>query len=828
VSLLSDESTDASNHAQNIIAYKYFDELTGTIALMFGGMHDMRRGSAEHVFESIKSQLVRDGLSFKNVSNVCFDTCAVNFGERSGVAKRILDEHPHVTPRRCINHRIPLAVKHAVLSVPYAKVATAALNIAGMQSATSPLKARYMDEANEEYGGNTPALGATPFTRWGAIVRNAEKFQDVDNAFKIMTVFKRAGQGDTDGLEGIIEAGAKNFTSDGLYREMCHKEFHAVMLFLVDSLRKTDHITKLAQSWTGSTQSAITDAVLRLKSDFRAIMDNPAVGRPLSFNWRAHVLSLQEKCGQNHILKSGRGRAGTKVDGILARLSAALVAQLEEYVPEAETKLQRALATLFNYKLCGGITVLSAAVLTTIYGGCVEDIAGFYRHGHTLGDCEGLMDEMQSTAAEYVRLARRAEVDMVALADEQLIVRAQAEKEQHERRNKREASGIEPSKRKQALPPVPPWAGRRPHTEEVLMRLCQAGHSPFHGHPRMLLLQSVLLSSVDSEAPVESMFSRMKIIVTARRTRLTQAAKEQLLYLHINGPGGTADEVYPVEFRLSREKIVKDAAGLFVKAAAGRRIARKKARVPIGAGNGSDSGSGSGSDSGSDSDSIDDLAFEGLSTGLASAFRYKWGEGSTHYEEQQEFMEKHAERLADQERRLRESREVLSEDARAELEAKRQQDKEGLLALTNTGLLALREISDTTSGAAHSVMCLGTGHLLELRECIASLEENDLLKGRRPHVRDEVVVTGLEGNVWWRGTVAADLASQKKYRVVFDADNTFVDLALSEANYGPALMIAQAHAGQSSRAKPGWMYILPAAAEGPSEPGPEILSHFVD
>jgi hypothetical protein len=58
------------------------------VSVMFAGIKEMARGTSEFVFESIKSQLERDGISLKDVSQACFDTCSVNFGHKSGVVSR--------------------------------------------------------------------------------------------------------------------------------------------------------------------------------------------------------------------------------------------------------------------------------------------------------------------------------------------------------------------------------------------------------------------------------------------------------------------------------------------------------------------------------------------------------------------------------------------------------------------------------------------------------------------------------------------------------------------------------------------------------------------
>ena len=48
-----------------------------------------------------------------------------------------------------------------------------------------------------------------------------------------------------------------------------------------------------------------------------------------------------------------------------------------------------------------------------------------------------------------------------------------------------------------------------------------------------------------SEAPVEQVFSRLKLIVQKQRVRLTQASLDMLLYIGINGPNGTAGKLVP-------------------------------------------------------------------------------------------------------------------------------------------------------------------------------------------------------------------------------------------------------------------------------------------
>jgi hypothetical protein len=208
------------------------------------------------------------------------------------------------------------------------------------------------------------------------------------------------------------------------------------------------------------------------------------------------------------------------------------------------------------------------------------------------------------------------------------------------------------------------------------------------------------LSWVDSEAAVESMFSRMKLIITNRRTTTAQAHLEMLLYIHINGPGGSADSAYPEHLRISKEEVISWAVKLFIRRA--RRLQSLKRRKR-------------GGTASSEMDELED------------AMDFRWGTGTEHYQERVDAMAKAVERAEDRERRIEEARGIIDQDKRDALAEK---EKERLAELLSSeAMLTLEKIQTAISGDVVFAKVLGSGKAIEVRECVPDLDSSELFRG---------------------------------------------------------------------------------------------------
>ncbi|XP_076099754.1 zinc finger protein 862-like [Mytilus galloprovincialis] len=126
VSILSDGSTDRSVIEQEIVYLRYVDQCMPTTKMI--NLMSLESATAEGIFNAIFNALKIVGLNEEKIRHdtpgpklICgnFDGASVNFGNKSGVFKRLKDEVPQAIGIHCIAHKLELAILDANKTIPY-------------------------------------------------------------------------------------------------------------------------------------------------------------------------------------------------------------------------------------------------------------------------------------------------------------------------------------------------------------------------------------------------------------------------------------------------------------------------------------------------------------------------------------------------------------------------------------------------------------------------------------------------------------------------------------------------------------------------------------
>ena len=124
VAIQSDDTTDVSCKAQNVLVFRYVDP-QGDLVERFYAFTNLASGSAEAITASIRSHL--DPL-FPNAADKAkviaqsYDGASVMSGEISGVQTRIRQHYPHAYFVHCFAHQLNLIMKQAVSGESLARI----------------------------------------------------------------------------------------------------------------------------------------------------------------------------------------------------------------------------------------------------------------------------------------------------------------------------------------------------------------------------------------------------------------------------------------------------------------------------------------------------------------------------------------------------------------------------------------------------------------------------------------------------------------------------------------------------------------------------------
>lgn len=114
--VMVDEYTDVSARKHLAVVGKYIDD--GQSKLAFLQDFQLPNGSADTIYSSIKSYLIKANLPQNKLTSFASDGPSVMVGKKNGVVTQLVKENPQVIPVHCLNHRLQLAVSKAFASIP--------------------------------------------------------------------------------------------------------------------------------------------------------------------------------------------------------------------------------------------------------------------------------------------------------------------------------------------------------------------------------------------------------------------------------------------------------------------------------------------------------------------------------------------------------------------------------------------------------------------------------------------------------------------------------------------------------------------------------------
>ena len=768
----------------------------GKIALPLIGLHHVKRGTADHIFNSLIFQLVeRDGFTMEELqlalNDFCADTCAVMFGCNIGVSTRLEELFKNLNGRKCANHEGALAAAHGVAAVPYLKgTYMPTLEMMGVQNDASakkkhafypevgercsrlpystppprdaafwpckllmltdlvPTPSLARPQVNEKNGTTTSVVDRSATTRWHTRGGNVVKTMEPPDYKTTTDVFAHAGTGgEQDGF--YEDAGRACPTADGIKRKLATFEMFGMTQALADTLPELVKQGKKLQKWD-LTHDAYTEATEGAMSHLKACRDDPATAAPNMHDWKARAAEV-ERLGLE--LKRTRGRTDAWIEKQQRLLIESLLLEHEKYF--AGNDLVEAIDSLLN--IHGPAVPANNDLPDVLWDHCKGNIKmALDRFGvgdHRFLEATQLEKEWKSFYREHLKGARKFEKAWLA-------------KENQRRRSVTAKANAAEARQKV------PAADQTKHVEATRCPMPQYVSDAYRkeyelqgtedSRPMVIMLLATWITFMFSQAPIESFFFQLKQTKTALRHATKQNHFEMSMTLKMNGPGSWN----ATQAGLDREWVLDHACDVWAERCA-RKIAiervteRKQVSV-------------AGKEHGLTLEEDIDASVAMIETVPVKFPKFGWGVG---YESTAKYG-------------------VDAEKAAAA--AKANHDKR----VSAGNKAAVDRRSDRFLIEAKD------GDMQVVRECLRDLGDMTVSVG------DEVACTGWGGTIWYIGTVCGQEKKGKKvvWRVYFGGDHSHSPMPLAPSRYGQATP-NEVQPGTVQSWKAGWMFCVPVDSE---------------
>ncbi len=529
LSVIMDETVDVSGRSQNAMASKIVVP-NGNVAVPLLGIHDMKRTTAAHLFNALVYQLeVRDGFSHEELqirlNDATFDTCNVMFGSHSGVAVRLEQAYENITGRKCGSHTHALAAKHGLDDVSYIKLYIIPLiGMMGVQISASAKKKNFFAEENELNGTSTSAPERSSATRWESRAGEVQKYAEPPDYHTTYGVFSRAANGGDD-LKYQEHSGRMDITSGGIAERLGHRDTFGVLQCLSAVLPHLAQAGKRLQTWDLDHEvyrSVVESALTHLKG----CLADPQQYAPNMYNWKTRAEELKA-CGLE--LKQTRGRTDVWIDRQNKMLLEALVLEHKKYFKG--NALVVSLSNLFDVN-APGVSPLNTTSGNHAFEEYYRDDldAVFERYGK--GEFaflwrDELQNEWDGFIKPYVKDARDFQNKWLRRKNAELKAAWEST------RLKEQTKGVPVAKQTKlkqlAQAPMLHIVG------DAYPKLAALEGSE-DAKPQVLMLMATWLTLMFSQAPVEAIFSQLKLVKTELRHSMHQRHLEMTLTIRTNGP----------------------------------------------------------------------------------------------------------------------------------------------------------------------------------------------------------------------------------------------------------------------------------------------------
>jgi hypothetical protein len=779
-----DETSDVSGKSQNAIAVKIVLP-NGATAVPFAGLHEMPRGTSLHLLNTLVYQLKdRDGFSDEELqkafNDFSADTCNAMFGRLSGLATRLAEMFANLNARKCGNHKGALAASHGCNAVPYVKNHfLPCLEMMGVQMDASNKKGTFVADANLEFGTDTAKIGRSSATRWNSRWNNVKKILSPANFVTTYCVFFRAGEGGIDDMY-YESAGRADATSAGCARKFCTREFWAFTQALTDLLGPLVTAGQKLQAWDldhGTYKLAITAAIDQLKG----CRSDPAKFCPNLHGWEKNADEvdqfLADRLGEGTKLRRTRGRSDAWINSQIKMLVDALIVEHEEYF--AADELNTALDGLLDVHRVGAAlpAVVDDTTLQDYYADLIGPVLDRYADvavAEAILTRDTFAAEWQSFARDYrSRAAEFEEAWCTAENGRRTATRDVETTRIRRKRAKEVADGVAIAD----LTPLPPVLV--PVTKvplglivgDAYGREAQRGPQDPGRKPQVVMVLATWLTLMFSQAPIESVFSQMKLAKRVLRHRMAQSHLEMSMMIKINGPGSwngkqagfSEDSLLEAAFKKFLERVTRRLMSERVESMASETESEKANRAAASA----------------------ELDIALGVPRLRQHPKYAWGRGFEHTPDFRK-QEKNAAELATLNHRKR-------------------------MASANDGV----RLGVGSAPESFMIKSIEAGNAVVDRECVVDLG------GMKVSIGDAVACTGWGGTTWYTGRVGAEKRKGAKqlWVVYFEREEEYAIMELAAGRHGKATAAATAP-GQAEKWKGGWMFLVPTTEQDGLVPRP--------
>jgi hypothetical protein len=566
-SVIMDETADVAGHSQNAMAAKIVLP-NGKVAVPLLGLHDMKRTTAAHLFNAIVYQLEgRDGHSREELqvllNDATFDTCNVMHGSHSGVAVRLEQAYAGITGRKCGSHKHALAAKHGLDDVPYIKNYIMPLvEMMGVQIAASPKKRAFFAEENELNGTSTSPPERSSATRWESRANEVQKYADPPDYHTTHGVFLRAAIGGDD-LNYQEHSGRMDITSGGIAERLGHRGTFAVLQCLSAVLPNLAQAGKRLQTWDLDHEvyrAAVAAAVTHLEG----CLADPEQFAPDMYNWKTRAEEL-EVLGLE--LKKTRGRTDPWIDKQIKMLLEALVLEHEKYFKNDE--LLVSLSNLFDINALGVSdlnTTSGNRAFEAHYEHDLDAVVERYGNGEfAFLSKDELQKEWDGFIKPYLKDARDFQDKWLRRKNAELKAAWESTRLKEQKKNVPVAKQTKLQQLSRA--PMLLIVG------DAYVKLAALQGSE-DAKPQVLMMMATWMTLMFSQAPVESVFSQLKLLKTELRHAMDQRHLEMALTTLINGPNSWNGR----QAGFTMESMVERAYQIWVERSS-RKIAVERARA---------------------------------------------------------------------------------------------------------------------------------------------------------------------------------------------------------------------------------------------------------
>ena len=165
VTVMMDETTDASNFEQVVICLRWVD---GNLDAHedFIGLYKVACTEAATLFTVLQDVLVRLNISFNHLRGQCYDGASSMSGLRSGVVKLVQNEEPRAVYTHCYGHPLNLACSDSIKGCPLMKDALDIVYEITKLIKKSPRRDSTFQTLREEISPTSPGIRILCPTRW--------------------------------------------------------------------------------------------------------------------------------------------------------------------------------------------------------------------------------------------------------------------------------------------------------------------------------------------------------------------------------------------------------------------------------------------------------------------------------------------------------------------------------------------------------------------------------------------------------------------------------------------------------------------------------------